>query len=828
MSPSGKRKKKLESFALTSMIVLSAFTLLSTIGNKEVYATSQTLNFQPIEYTVPNIYTAQINDLKATFESGNKIRFQGTIKFSASAWDYDPQVLMVNIGLVASRSQQVTNPTYSGVRNGGDVPNDALLYVTSQQVFKNFWVGCTGRTQTLGTMLTDIHPDAQGCELATTWPFYSSGGNQQQRIFDFTLQFSGLAMSRMFLVAGVMDWYDFVSGVLKRIYFDGLVFVLSVFLPDMYGYGLGDLVEIMGSWVDILETPSNQDRGNIDVLWIVPVGESVEAEEQDWVLSGNTIPQRTTQGGESVSGGDAVRLGDTDWKDLKDNQQTYMQTTVTGPGTISFYWKVSSETYFDYLRFYVDGVQQAAISGSVGWQYKSFSVASGTHTLKWAYTKDYSVSSGSDCGWVDWVAWTTGYLSGGLKGKYYDNKDFSDYMFSYVDPIVNYDWSSYPPDGRMGSDTFSVSWTGKIRIDWSSTYTFYVVTDDGSRLWVNGQLIIDKWYDQGATEHSYSMTLSPGYYDIRYDYYENGGLAVAKLLWSSPSIPKQAIPSSNLYYSLANPVSLGDAVDNTQLSWTTGGNGYWFGQTLTLWLGGDAAQSSAITHNQQTYMQTSVTGPGTIAFRWKVSSETYFDYLRFYVDDVQQAAISGSVDWQYQSFSVASGTHTLKWAYTKDSSVNVGLDCGWVDYVEWPNTGGGGGGGGCPTLFVWNGEQYVKEAVIDDHASEDITVQWTIQNTPVPDGDSYKLSLRELDTFTTHIDCVKLYAVDTAGKWRETPLTKAIHSELGNVKQQLLLDDANRVDITPNQTIELKFPVLDIQVAYFIFEINSYNMKPMP
>ena len=142
-------------------------------------------------------------------------------------------------------------------------------------------------------------------------------------------------------------------------------------------------------------------------------------------------------------------------------------------------------------------------------------------------------------------------------------------------------------------------------------------------------------------------------------------------------------------------------------------------------------------------------------------------------------------------------------------------------------TGSNGGGGyGCPTLFVWDGSQYVEDALLDIHAETDITLQHTITETLVPDKNSYKLSLRELDNFTSHIDQVKLYVVDSDGEMHETHLTNAVHSELGDVKEPLLHDDDTRVDLTPEQTIDLRFTVPNIdEVAYFIFEINGYNMK---
>ena len=130
-------------------------------------------------------------------------------------------------------------------------------------------------------------------------------------------------------------------------------------------------------------------------------------------------------------------------------------------------------------------------------------------------------------------------------------------------------------------------------------------------------------------------------------------------------------------------VPLGEAVDNLALSWTTGGNANWFGQTEITYFGGDAAQSGAITHNQSTWLQTTVSGPGSLSFYWAVSSEAGYDSLRFYIDDVQQTSTSGNVSWQPVGYSIlGSGTHTLKWVYTKDGSVSVGVDCGWLDKVE--------------------------------------------------------------------------------------------------------------------------------------------------
>ena len=137
---------------------------------------------------------------------------------------------------------------------------------------------------------------------------------------------------------------------------------------------------------------------------------------------------------------------------------------------------------------------------------------------------------------------------GGLRGLYYNNTDFSALALSRLDGPVNFDWTSGSPSGSVGADTFSVRWTGQVEPRYSQTYTFYTATDDGVRLWVNGVLLIDHWADQGGTEWSGSIALTAGQkYDIRMDYYENGGGAAAQLRWSSPSQVKEAIPATQLY-----------------------------------------------------------------------------------------------------------------------------------------------------------------------------------------------------------------------------------------------------------------------------------------
>jgi len=151
----------------------------------------------------------------------------------------------------------------------------------------------------------------------------------------------------------------------------------------------------------------------------------------------------------------------------------------------------------------------------------------------------------------------TGGTGNGLSATYYNNMDFTGTTVARVDPTVDFAWGSGSPAAAIGADTFSARWTGQVEAQFTGTYTFYTVSDDGVRLWVNGQQIINNWTDHAPTENSGTIALSAGQrYDIRMELYENGGGATGRLLWSSASVPKAVIPNTRLYASVSTPTSI--------------------------------------------------------------------------------------------------------------------------------------------------------------------------------------------------------------------------------------------------------------------------------
>jgi hypothetical protein len=130
-------------------------------------------------------------------------------------------------------------------------------------------------------------------------------------------------------------------------------------------------------------------------------------------------------------------------------------------------------------------------------------------------------------------------------------------------------------------------------------------------------------------------------------------------------------------------ITLNQALDNNYLAFTTGGNAAWSGQTAVSFYGGSSAQSGALGGGQSAWLQTTVVGPGTLSFNWKVSSEAVYDVLEVFVDErLQPGSISGEVDWQHQNISIPASSHIIKWVYSKDAFAGTGSDCGWVDKVN--------------------------------------------------------------------------------------------------------------------------------------------------
>jgi hypothetical protein len=307
----------------------------------------------------------------------------------------------------------------------------------------------------------------------------------------------------------------------------------------------------------------------------------------------------------------------------------WMQTTVTGPAALGFYWrfyKPISSRSGDYLGFFLDGVYQAGTSSFfVSFAHKTVYLGAGNHTVRWQYVRAGSLHGGGP-GNVDEVSLTPGATP----------------AF-----IVDHPVSQATVAGSNATFTVAASGTPPFTYQWQFNGVSLSSATNSALIFTNAQ---------PSQAGSYRVLVANGY--------------GSPLLSSAAALTVATVP-------------LPIAVDFAGPPWSTSGNTPWFGQINQPYDGVDAAQSGWITHTQRSTLTAQLAGPGHLSFWWKVSSETNYDLLRFYINDVLETNISGEVAWRRETFPLLPGKQTVTWTYSKDTSINVGQDAGWVDQVTY-------------------------------------------------------------------------------------------------------------------------------------------------
>ncbi|HBA83673.1 MAG TPA: glycosyl hydrolase [Verrucomicrobia bacterium] len=121
----------------------------------------------------------------------------------------------------------------------------------------------------------------------------------------------------------------------------------------------------------------------------------------------------------------------------------------------------------------------------------------------------------------------------GLLGEYFNNQNLKDDpVLKRLDAAVDFDWGNGSPAPEIPNDHFSVRWTGKLAPTSSGHYDLGMTSDDGFRLFLDGRLLIDSWHDQAGLTKTASVELEAGHvYDLKAEYFENTGSAMARLGW---------------------------------------------------------------------------------------------------------------------------------------------------------------------------------------------------------------------------------------------------------------------------------------------------------
>lgn len=199
-----------------------------------------------------------------------------------------------------------------------------------------------------------------------------------------------------------------------------------------------------------------------------------------------------------------------------------------GAGTYTFFATVD-----DGVRLWVDDQliidqwrDQATTTFST-----SKSLTSGYHSLRVEYY-DRSGDARITVGWYT----GSGDTISDWRGEYYNNTSLTGTpALVRNDLAVNFNWGAGSPGSGVVADYFSARWTRNVSFATSSNYVFSVTTDDGARVWVDGSLIIDKWYAQSPTTHTQTVYLAAGAHSVRVEYFEATGTAQVALSWWATS-----------------------------------------------------------------------------------------------------------------------------------------------------------------------------------------------------------------------------------------------------------------------------------------------------
>ena len=326
---------------------------------------------------------------------------------------------------------------------------------------------------------------------------------------------------------------------------------------------------------------------------------------------------------------------------LSTNQQSWIETTIQGPARVTFQWRVSSLSPAS-LRFLLDGSPRASISGTpTSWARRLVDIPSGAHTLRWVYVTSNLPPSYENTGWLDQIV---------------------------VDPLSVSPLTDWHASGLPGGP-FSPA---------SRTYTL-----------TNSGLAAASWTASSSTNW---LSLSPPAGSLAPG--EAASVTASLVSASAALLPLGSHPASLVFSNLASGLtssipafldtrgSLCDSTEACFLDWSSGGVLPWFPQTSTSFDGVDAAQSGALSSNQQSWIEALVVGPVQLHFQWRASSRTNTHLLSFLIDGSTRATLSGATDWSARSFEIPPGVHTARWAYANSSTAPSNANAAWIDQVQ--------------------------------------------------------------------------------------------------------------------------------------------------
>lgn len=417
---------------------------------------------------------------------------------------------------------------------------------------------------------------------------------------------------------------------------------------------------------------AGEDRGWLDNVQWTPMSptlaEALDNKTLVWTASGNNGWYGQTAN--FFFGGSAARSDV-----IADSQSAWLNTQINGPGTLNFVWKTASELNGDYLSFMLDGFEKDKISGSTLWLPKSIYIqGDGVHNLTWKYIKNASGAASSDCGYMDKVEFlSTGELAEALDNNLLVFTTGPSYKWYYQNNFAYYGGDAaqcgyYPSANVQSTFQTTVDGAGDIVFFWKVSSE---ANHDYLEFYVNNVMQI-----RISGEQDWAM-ITPihinGPSTLRWQYMKDGsGSSGHDTGWVDRVIFTSAL-------------SLGTALDNQYLPLINGGDIPWVAQTAVSYFGGSSLRSGPFPAppytTRKSTLQTTLTGPGTLRYYWKIS--TWWELMTLKIDDVKVKEISKITDWTQETVPISAGTHTAVWEFKSDGDkYNGSEELAWLDKVE--------------------------------------------------------------------------------------------------------------------------------------------------
>ena len=358
-------------------------------------------------------------------------------------------------------------------------------------------------------------------------------------------------------------------------------------------------------------------------------------------------------------------------------QESWVETEVTGPGTVTFNWSLSGGP----IEFLVDGVVVHRGNRSFPiWEKVSRTIGSGTHTLRWRYSHTNHIFSADDAGYLDDVR----FVSESIPGLEDGMEVTTSRVVTWTDADKDSTWSRVTNESHDGTDSVrGVISTlsrpkGDLLLDTISgigseaaTLRYRVKASSGQSLGT----YFDGFFQGSFSDVDWTLNeilMDPGDHELRFQHTgATDGASETENVWVDEI---EIIPK----------VSLDEALDSGPggLTWTSGGDAEWNGfvwqQSVE---GGDMAKSEYLSSNKESWVETTVEGPGTVNFTWRISAHSNSS-LFLLVDGEESVSVRGEMsEWEEVSRTLAAGTHTLRWRFFRSSS-SGGQNAAYLDTVR--------------------------------------------------------------------------------------------------------------------------------------------------